>query len=291
MGVHAGAAYMDGIARADLSKRWDRSPFAFANGPGIDVSAGVTATLPTEALLLPEQWSDARVTELMGHAGYRAPLAPDGQTTVMSLDVGVGYAVAHDVTASSGGYARALASMENVSYLSPGNTTLTIRLNAGAAPNAPLQRSIFASSRDPWQTFDNDYFRPRGAVFKQPDITAIPLGGARLRGFSPLLGLDKAISANLDASQRLVTWSGAFGRLVLWGGPFADAGAASASKASPAGLTAHFLADAGVSIAIRGTFYDRDVNFRLSAPLAVNHPVTPSSLGGLPHPIRWTVEW
>jgi hypothetical protein len=291
MGVGGAAAYLDGIARADLSKRWDLSPFAFANGPKIDASAGITTTFPTEALLLPEQWSNARVTEVMGHAGYRAPVAPDSQMTVMSLDVGLGYAVARDLTASSGGYARALASMENVSYLSPGNTMLTIRLNAGAAPNAPLQRSIFASSRDPWQTFDDDYFRPRGAVFKQPDITAIPLGGARLRGFSPLLGLDKVVSGNLEASQRLVTWSGAFGRLVLWGGPFADAGVASASKASPVGLTDHFLADAGVGVAIRGKFYDRDVNFRLSAPLVVNHPVTPSSLGGLPHAIRWTVEW
>jgi hypothetical protein len=291
MGGRAGIAYLDGIARADLSKRWDLSPFAFANGPKIDASAGFTATYPVETLLVPEQWSNARVTEIMGHAGYRAPLAPDSQTTVMSLDIGVGYAVARDGTASSGGYGRVLGSLENVSYLTPGERTLTIRLNAGVAPNAPLQRSIFASSRDPWQTFDNDYFRPRGAVFKQPNFTVIPLGGARLRGFSPLLALDRVVSANLEASQQLATWSGEFGQLALWGGPFADAGAASASSASPAGLADHFLVDAGVGISIRGKFYDRDIKLRLDAPLVVNRPVTPASLGGLPSAIRWTVEW
>lgn len=291
MGVHAGVAYLDGIGRADLSKRWDLSPFVFANGPKIGASAGVTVTLPTTSALLPEQWSNARVTEFTGHVDYRAPLQADSQTTVLVIDAGVGSAVARNATASSGGYGRALASLENVSYLSPGSRTLTIRINGGLAPNAPLQRTIFASSRDPWQTFDNDYFRPRGALFKQPDFTVIPVGGARLRGFSPLLGLDKVVSANLEASQRLATWSGDFGQLSLWGGPFVDAGAASASRASVAGLSDHFLVDAGIGIAIRGKFYDREVKLRLDAPLVVNRPVTPTSLAGLPSAIRWTVEW
>src|SRR5258708_15561768 len=209
----------------------------------------------------------------------------------MALDGGVGYAVARDVSASSGGYARILGSIEDLSYLRPGTSTLTIRLNGGLAPNAPLQRSIFASSRDPWETFNNDCFRPRGAAFKQPHFTLIPLGGARLRGFSSLLGLDKVVSANLEASQRLAVWTGGFGRLALWGGPFVDAGSASASRASPAGLADHFLADAGVTVAIRGKFYDREMDLRLSAPLVVNHPVMPASFGGLPSAIRWTVEW
>src|SRR5207249_9603843 len=108
MGAHVGAAFMDGIAKADVSRRWDLSPFAFANGPRIAAAAGATATYPLEPILLPEQWTNARVTELTGHLDYRAPLMPDSQQTTMSLDVGVGYAVARDTTASSGGYARAL---------------------------------------------------------------------------------------------------------------------------------------------------------------------------------------
>ena len=290
MGVRAGAAYMDGIARADLSKRWDLSPFAFANGPKIDASAGITTTFPTQALLLPEQWSNARVTEIMGHAGYRAPLTPDSQTTVMSLDVGVGYAVARDVTASSGGYARLLGSIENVSYLSPGTVTLTIRLNAGVAPNAPLQRSIFASSRDPWQTFENDLFRPRDALFKESHLGITPLGGARLRGFSQLLALDRVASANVDAAVNLAAWSGPFGRLVLWGGPFVDAGTANSSSGSPFIVSDHFLVDAGVGISIRGKFFDRDIKFRLDEPLVVNHPERTVGNSLLPT-ARWWIEW
>src|SRR5258708_30415973 len=138
----------------------------------------------------------------------------------MALDGGVGYAVARDGSASCGGYARIRGSIENLSYLRPGTSTLTIRLNGGLAPNAPLHRSIFASSRDPWETFNNDCFRPRGAAFKQPNFTLIPLGGARLRGFSSLLGLATVVSANLDATQRLAAWTARLGRLPSWVVPF-----------------------------------------------------------------------
>ena len=291
MGVRGGVAYLDGIARADFAKRWDLSPFAFAKGPKVDASVGMSAAFPLEPLLLPEQWSNVQVTELIAAAHYRAPAAADSQTTVASLDGGIGYAGARDATARSGAYGRVLASIENVSYLTPDVRTLTLRLNAGFAQNAPLQRSIFASSRDPWETFTNDYFRPRGAAFKQEHFTIVPLGGARLRGFTPLLGLKRVVSANVEASQKLTTWTGSFGRLVLWGGPFVDAGTASASTMSPALLIDHFLVDAGVGIAIRGKFYDRAINMRVDAPLVVNRPVTPARLGRQPSGIRWAVSW
>ena len=291
MGVRGGGGFMDGIVMVNGSKRWDLSPFAIANGPTIGASVGLMATYPTESLLLPEQWSNAHVTEIQGSARYRAPVGADSQTTTMTIDGGVGYAAARDVTVKSRSYARVVGSIENVSYLTPGERTLAIRLVAGVAPNAPLQRSIFASSRDPWETFDDDYFRPRSAALKQRNFTVIPLGGARLRGFSPLLGLDRVVSGNVDASQRLKTWAGAFGHLVLWAGPFVDAGVGSASTTSSAELSDHFLVDAGAGLTLKGKLYDRDLDIRLAAPLVVNHPVTPAGLGGLPAGIRWTVSW
>ena len=290
MGVHVGAAFLDGIARADLARNWDLSPFILANGPNIGATVGVTATYPLDGALLPEQWNNSNVIEAMGSVRYSAPSEPDGQTTTASVEGGVGYSAARDLSTTSRPYARVLASLESETYLAPGRS-VRIGLNAGLAPDAPLQRSIFASSADPWQTFDDDYYRPRGAVFKQPNVSVIPLGGARLRGFSPLLGLNKVVSANIEASQRLKTWSGDFGQLALWAGPFLDAGAASASSLSPAGLSDPMLIDAGLGILVRGRFYDRPIMMRLDAPLAVNHPVTPSSLGGLPAAIRWTLEW
>jgi hypothetical protein len=128
-------------------------------------------------------------------------------------------------------------------------------------------------------------------VFKQGDFTLTPVGGARLRGFSPLLALDRVVSANVDVAQRLVGWDGPFGQLSLWAGPFADAGAAHASASSVAGLNSNLLVDAGVGLTVRGRFYDRDINLRIDAPLVVNNPIVPASLGGLPSGIRWTVQW
>jgi hypothetical protein len=291
MRVSAGVAFLDGIIRGTLSRRWDLSPFFFANGPRLDATATISGTYPGESLLLPEQWDDAHVTEISGSAIYRPPRLGDGSTNAITVDAGIGYAAGRTGSTRSGLYGRVIASMENVSYLTPEKRTLTVRLNAGFAPNAPLQRAIFASSRDPFETFDNNYFRPRKALFKQSDITAIPLGGARLRGFTHLLGLERVFSANVEAAQLLNTWTGDFGALSLWVGPFADAGTGVAAASSPAGLQSHLLVDVGLGIALRGRFYDRDIRLRLDAPLVVNRPVVPASLGGLTSAIRWTVEW
>lgn len=291
MGVGASIAFLDGIARGTVSRRWNLSPFVYANGPKIGATATISGTYPGESILLPEQWDNAHVTELSGLVHVIAPSLGDSSLNTVTIDAGVGYAAARDPSARSRGYGRILASMENVTHLTLGQRILTIRLNAGFAPNAPRQRSIFASSRDPFETFSNNYFRPRGALFKQPDITVIPLGGARMRGFSPLLALDRVISGNFDAAQHFRTWTGPFGRLSLWAGPFADIGTATAASTSPANLTEHLLVDAGVGIVVRGKFYDRDIRIRLDAPLIVNRPVTPASLGGLPSAIRWTVDW
>ena len=291
MGVGASLAYLDGIARGTLTRRWNLSPFVYANGPKFDVSATMSGTFPAESLLLPEQWDNAHITELSGFARYEQPTLGDSSSNVLTIDAGVGYAAARDGTARSRGYGRVLASVENITHLVPGKRTLTIRLNAGMAPNAPRQRAIFASSRDPFETFTNNYFRPRRALFKQPDATVIPLGGARMRGFSQLLALDRVVSANFEAAQALATWSGDFGRLSLWAGPFVDIGTGTASSTSVAGLNAHLLVDAGAGIALRGRFYDRDLKMRLDAPFVVNRPVTPAALGGLPSAIRWTIRW
>ncbi|HEY6219069.1 MAG TPA: hypothetical protein VIV65_03360, partial [Gemmatimonadaceae bacterium] len=183
-----------------------------------------------------------------------------------------------------------IASLENVSWLSA-SRRLRLRVVGGVAPNAPLHRSIFASSQDPWESFDNDFFRPRGAAFKQRNFTLIPLGGAQLRGFTPSLAFSRIVAANIEADQRLVTWDGDFGSLALSVGPFADAGAGAASATSGLGLADPFMVDAGVGLTLRGRFYDRDLDVRLDAPLVVNSPLTPSSANGLPNGIRWTVRW
>lgn len=291
MNVGGMVAYLDGIARGSLTRRWDMSPFVYANGPRIHLTAGVSGTYPVESLLLPEQWSNAHVTELSGNARFAAPQRADSSTFTASLDVRGGYASARDATASSRAYGRALASVESFTHLTPGTRTLTLRVNAGASPRAPLHRAIFASSRDPLETFTNNYFRSRGAVFKQPDFTVVPLGGARLRGFSPLIAFDAVVSANADLGQRMVRWTGGFGNLSLWGGAFGDAGVASGARLPVTELQQPILFDAGVGLQLRGRLYDRDIDLRVDMPLVVNTPLLPASLGGLPTGLRLTIDW
>ena len=290
MGVQGMAAYLDGIARGALTRRWDLSPFVFANGPKVAVSATVSGTYPVESLLLPEQWSDAHVTEFSGRGRVASPANADSSTLVMTLDAGAGYAAARNAPARSGGYGRALASLESFTYLKPGQRSLTLRINGGVAPKAPLQRSIFASSADPFETFTNNYWRPRGALFKQFDMTLTPVGGARLRGATPGVAFDAVASANVDLDQRLSTFTGAFGSLALWGGVFGDAGIGSMQDLALTAGSRAFI-DLGVGIRIRGRFYDRDVDLRISAPLAANDPFVDGSGLSAPNSIRWTFEW
>jgi hypothetical protein len=291
MNVGASAMFLDGIARGALEKRWDLSPFVYANGPRIHLAAEVSGTYPTQSGLLPEQWSNAHVTEIAARARIEGPRQADSSTLVLTLDAGAGYAAARDPSARSRGYGRALASLESFTHLAPGQRTLTLRLNAGAAPRAPLQRAIFASSRDPFETFTNDYFRPRGALFKQPDATLVPAGGARLRGFGPLIAFDALVSANADIDQRIAGWTGAFGNLSLWASAFGDAGVARGLRAPVVSMAEPVMVDGGVGLVLRGRFYDRDVALRLDAALVANTPFNPSSAGGLPAGVRWSIDW
>jgi hypothetical protein len=290
MHLDASAAYLDGIARGTLTRRWDLSPFFYANGPKIFASATISGTYPAESLLLPEQWRDAHVTEISGRARVAAPSSVDSSTLVLTLDAGAGYASARSSFAKSGGYGRALASLESFTYLTPGRRALTIRLNGGAAPRAPLQRAIFASSEDPFETFTNNYWRPRGALLKQFDMTLTPLGGARLRGFAPSVAFDAVGSANVNFDQRLATFTGPFGAMAVWGGVFGDGGFGKTQHLLlPTG--SHAFVDAGVGLRLRGRFYDRAVDLRIDAPLLVNDPFGSGSGISAPETLRFTFDW
>jgi hypothetical protein len=169
-----------------------------------------------------------------------------------------------------------------------------MRINGGLAPKAPMQRAIFASSRDPFETFTNNYWRPRGALLKQFDMTVTPLGGARLRGFGPGIAFDAVTSANVGFDQRVGSISGAFGSIVLWAGVFGDAGLATLAPADAAPPAfddaAHMYFDLGAGIRLRGRFYDREVDLRIDAPGAVNSPLGTRTGLSRPDIIRWTFD-
>jgi hypothetical protein len=142
-----------------------------------------------------------------------------------------------------------------------------LRVFGGVARGAPAQRSIFASSQDPFETFNNDLFRARGALLKQSGINYLPLGGAGLRGYRYDLALDGVAAVNVEFVQRLVSLRGAWGRGSVGLSIFGDAGFASSQFVD---LTNNSLSDAGVGLVTRARLYDRDVYVRLDSPFLVN---------------------
>jgi hypothetical protein len=146
-------------------------------------------------------------------------------------------------------------------------TQLHLRLFGGAAPNAPAQRAIFASTADPLETFNNDLFRPRGALFKQDGVNYLPLGGAGLRGFQIDMPLNAVGAINGEVVQRLFNTRGEWGRGTVSLSIFGDVGVASSKLIT---LTNSSLSDAGAGLIFRGRLYDRDIYLRLDAPIFVN---------------------
>jgi len=279
MGYRGEAALLDGIVKFDLSKNWDLSPFFFAPGPTIGASAYVSGAYLTETATMPEQWSPAHVTEIGGSGKYRS-FAPDDEDFVeLRASLGVGYATGalDSPTEVSRGYERGQVSIGLSQAITPNTLTLSLRAFGGVARNAPRQRSIFASSQDPFATFENNYWRPKGAVLKQDHVNFLPFGGAGLRGFNPYLALDRVGSGNLELSQKLADGRGQWGAGSIWLSAFGDAGFATSQYDE---LPDSFLSDAGVGLLTRATIYDRPLVVRLDFPIFVNHA---SLAGGQAH--------
>lgn len=274
MGYGGALNYLDGLFKLEAFKKWDLSPFIFASGPAIKAKAYFTVAVPTDSLLLPEQWSYTSVAEGGATGSYRTHLTADSEYVTFRGSVAGGLAPRAVVSTSetdtithSGGYLRAEASIGAVRSLVGTASQVRLRLYGGLARNAPRQRAVFASTQDPFETFNNDLFRPRDALLKQRGINYLPLGGAGLRGYRFDVPLERVVAANGEFVQRLATTRGAWGRATFSFSIFGDAGVATAEPL----LSGTTLADAGAGLIARGRFYDRDVHVRLDAPVLVNY--------------------
>lgn len=270
MGFGADVNYLDGLFKADAYKSWDLSPFVLTPGPRISAKLYGTFAVPSDSLLLPEQWAEATVVEGGGKASYRSTITADSDYVFASGSLAPGFATSAFATRNehTRGYVRGDIALGGVWSMNGPGTQLHVRAYGGFAHNAPRQRAIFASSDDPFDTFRNDLFRGRGALFKQPGINYLPLGGAALRGFQTDLALDGVTAVNGEVVQRLVESHGGWGHGSLSLSVFGDAGHATSTYAALPGGT---LADAGAGLVARGKLYDRSVYVRLDAPVFVNH--------------------
>jgi hypothetical protein len=270
MGWAGDVNYVDGLFKTGLSKTWDLSPFILTPGPQMTAKAYATFSVPSDSLMLPEQWSPSTVTEIGGTGSYRSAILADSEYVTAKGSVGLGLAASAlaSRTEHTRGYLRAEGSVGAVRNLGGTASQLHLRLFGGIAHNAPRQRSIFASSQDPFETFRNDLWRARGALFKRDGFNYLPLGGAGLRGFKTDVALDGVAAANVEFVQRLVDIQGQWGRGSLSVSFFGDAGKGTATYTA---LQDNAFADAGAGLVARGRIYDRPVYIRLDAPVFVNH--------------------
>ena len=270
MGYGGDVNYVDGLFKADVYKKWDLSPFIFTPGPKISANVYVTFAVPSDTMLLPEQWVESSVSELGGSAAYRTPIDAQGEYSIAKLSLGSGLAASAlaSRTEHTRGYLRAEGSLGTVRSIVGTASQIRVRLYGGVAKNSPKQRQIFAASQDPFATFRNDLFRPRGALFKQEGLNYLPLGGAGIRGIRYDVALNAVAAVNAEYVQRLASGRGAWGNGTLSLSLFGDAGAVSANYANISNGT---LSDAGAGLVARGRLYDRDLYVRFDAPIYVDH--------------------
>ena len=163
MGAGLDAGFLDGIARIDLRRRWDLSPYPLAIGPRIGLTARLTGAYPTDRFALPEQWADEQVTELGGGLTVRMPTQDDGSYQTFDASIGAGLARPRVSGEMVQGYVRGELSGMQVQYLENGQFAIVGRLYGAGESRAPLQRAIFASTSDPFATFWSNWYRPRGS--------------------------------------------------------------------------------------------------------------------------------
>ncbi len=265
LGVSAGVWALDGVAKLELRKTWDRSPFYYANGPQRLWTLGVEATVPYDtAWLDPERWADVRVLD--AHLAYR-------WRARATRGVAARAAVLGGLVDSTGGAARGFGRVEaEGSVVAPlgvrgvRGVTAMVRLFGGASDGAPRQRSIGLSALDPTETFGDHLLRGRGAPLARGDRHYLVPGGAGVRGYSPLLRMRNVAAANAQVTVALPAPRGSswLPRAAL--AAFADGALGTLDRQ---GARSQAFADAGLGLSLHGTIFDRAFTARLDIPIWV----------------------
>jgi hypothetical protein len=195
------------------------------------------------------------------------------------------------------GYTRAELALSRTRRPAGGRNVQFLRAYAAYAERAPRERQIYASASDPTTTFTNHFWRPRGGPLA-PSVRFAelpccdgasgtyrtladghyrPLGGAALRGYSPLLALGSVVAVNAEQARLLRTLGAGGVGPKLYASLFADVGMPLVTEDVESKL---LLGDAGVGLSVRGALFDRDVRVRADFPLYVRAPSRALDAGG-----------
>ena len=284
IGVSAGVWVLDGITKVELKKDWNLSPFLYSNGPQQHLKLGFDATLPYDDRWLDfGRWQPANVYDVNAEFTWRSRLPRSIRARAKGyagLDRENGGGTTH-------AFERAEGEVAQTGSFGGGDTwTHHLRLFAGASRDAPLQRSIGLASLDATDTYTDDFVRGRDALFARSDVHFVVPGGAGLRGYLPLVIVDRVVAANgelaatvlrarakshVPAVQLVAFGDGARGRI-------------------PGDSVAHTFADAGLGVIARDQLWDKPVIFRFDVPLYVRDPtLAPEGKSGDDRvKLRWT---
>jgi hypothetical protein len=278
---------LDGITKAEIAKTWDLSPFLYSNGPRIGLRIGLDATHPYDTRWLDfARWQPANVYDANADFSWSARRPGTLRARVR------GFA---GLTRDEGGgttraFERIEGELRQVGTFDAAHAwTHRVRVFAGASHDAPVQRSIGLSSLDVTDTYTNDFVRGRDALFARSDVHFLVPGGAGLRGYSPLVRVDRAAAVN-----------GALARTVMKGrqksfvpGVEAVAFGDGAWARLPFSSEGHVFADAGVGLLAREQLWDRAVTVRFDVPLYVRDPeLAPGGASGDDRvKLRWTFSF
>lgn len=289
VGVSAGVWALDGITKVELEKDWNLSPFLYANGPQQHLKLGFDATLPYDIRWLDfERWQPKNVYDANAEFTWKSRLP-----TTVSARIKAFAGLDRDVGA---GTTRAFERVEGEvsqtgSFGGGDRWTHKLRFFAGATRDAPLQRSIGLASLDVTDTYTNDFLRGQNALFARSDVHFVTPGGAGLRGYSPLLLVQRVTAVNgelaagvirsrpksMVPSVQLVAFGDA-----AWGKFPGDFSGSSRT-----------FADAGVGVVARDQLWDRPVSIRFDVPLYVRDPdFAPGGHAGDDRvKLRWTFSF
>ena len=267
VGLSLASWTVDGIQRFDVRKSWDVSQFLYAAGPRATTFLSYTGTYPFDRSWLPRlRWSGRSVSDLTAGYESRTP----GISPVTARVAATGGLVSgrsfFGFPESTSGFGKATVEVSKL-HRDPAWRSVTFgRLFLGYEHSAPIERQIFASSRNPTESFANPFLRPTGAPLADPDWHYVALGGAALRGYDPRLAVGSIVALNVEHSLLLRAVGPPARPMRVFATLFGDV-------AQPLRRNYHLLGDAGVGLAGRGYIFDRDVRLRLDFPLYLSEPL------------------
>ena len=269
IGLHTGVWMEDGTFKFTLRRNWDESPFYAENGGRDTLTIGMNVTAPYDRAWQDTlRWSDAAVADAFARWSWRSR-RPGRWFAIGTIDGGLEWP--RGAAPGYGGFGSAQGEVGST-FLLTKDQRLAAMLRAwgGVSSDAPMQRSLGLSSLDPTETYDNDFLRGQGAIFVQPAVPYVPLGGAGMRGYS--LYVRVASGGSLNTQLAYTVFTPQQGSLLprLQGAVFADL--AYADLAAPYDGVANHLGDAGVSAILKGALYDRRYALRIDVPIWLSAP-------------------